>query len=97
MRRWGSFANETPRAGKNSQLSDAALVVDALGEDAKYASIWLYRQLPANLASQELAAFVLLCAPASGLSPHLWLLVRGGATRQCVSALRLVPTSTEDA
>lgn len=30
-----SFANEGARVGKNAQLTDAALVVDALGEDAK--------------------------------------------------------------
>ena len=30
------FANEASRAGKNAQLQDACLVVDALGEDAKY-------------------------------------------------------------
>ncbi|ORY89757.1 Vps53-like protein [Leucosporidium creatinivorum] len=30
-----AFANEGARVGKNAQLTDAALVVDALGEDAK--------------------------------------------------------------
>lgn len=33
------FANEAARVGKNAQLSDAALVVDALGEDAKWAIV----------------------------------------------------------
>lgn len=32
------FANEGARVGKNAQLTDAALVVDALGEDAKRVS-----------------------------------------------------------
>lgn len=30
-----SFANETARAGKDAQLTDACLVIDALGVDAK--------------------------------------------------------------
>jgi hypothetical protein len=30
-----SFANEAARTGKDAQLTDACLVVDALGEDAK--------------------------------------------------------------
>lgn len=32
--------SETARAGKDAQLSDACLVVDALGEDAKYVSLF---------------------------------------------------------
>ncbi|KAK4704757.1 vacuolar protein sorting-associated protein 53, partial [Phenoliferia sp. Uapishka_3] len=40
-----AFANEVSRAGKNAQLQDACLVVDALGEDAKASLLSWYSLL----------------------------------------------------
>ncbi|GAA5915432.1 hypothetical protein JCM6882_001421 [Rhodosporidiobolus microsporus] len=40
-----SFSNEAARAGKNAQLTDACLVVDALGDDAKNALLKWYSLL----------------------------------------------------
>ncbi|POY71074.1 hypothetical protein BMF94_5831 [Rhodotorula taiwanensis] len=40
-----SFANETARAGKDAQLTDACLVIDALGVDAKNALLKWYSLL----------------------------------------------------
>ncbi|GAA6017952.1 hypothetical protein JCM10207_002717 [Rhodosporidiobolus poonsookiae] len=40
-----AFANEAARAGKNAQLTDACLVIDALGDDAKNALLKWYSLL----------------------------------------------------